>query len=82
MFRKNNDSILEVGTATDYGLNGPASSPGRGKIFLFVTELRPTLGPTQPPIQCVPGALSPVPWSIKVELYLHSSIRLHGVMLN
>jgi hypothetical protein len=26
------------------------------KIFLFSTASRPTLGPTQPPIQCVPGA--------------------------
>jgi hypothetical protein len=28
-------------------------------IFLFFTERRPALGPTQPPIQWVPGALSP-----------------------
>jgi hypothetical protein len=27
-------------------------------IFLFVTVSRPALGPTQPPIQGVPGALS------------------------
>jgi hypothetical protein len=27
-------------------------------IFLFTTTSRTTLGPTQPPIQCVPGALS------------------------
>jgi hypothetical protein len=29
------------------------------KIFLFSTASRPTLGPKQPPIHCVPGALSP-----------------------
>jgi hypothetical protein len=28
-------------------------------MFLFSTTSRPVLGPTQPPIQCVPGALSP-----------------------
>jgi len=27
-------------------------------IFLFITASRPTLGPAQPPIQWVPGALS------------------------
>jgi hypothetical protein len=27
-------------------------------IFLFTTASRTALGPTQPPIQCVPGALS------------------------
>jgi hypothetical protein len=31
---------------------------GRGKMFLFSMMSRPVLGPTQPPIQCVPGALS------------------------
>jgi hypothetical protein len=38
---------------------GRSSSPGRGKIFLLSTSSRPVLGPTQPPIQLVPGALSP-----------------------
>jgi hypothetical protein len=29
------------------------------RIFLFATAFRPALGPTQPPIQWVQGALSP-----------------------
>jgi hypothetical protein len=57
---------------------------------------RPVLRPTQPPIQWVPGALSlgvkrpgreaghalPSSADVKecVELYLHSPIRLHGVV--
>jgi hypothetical protein len=57
-------------------------------IFLFTTASRTALGPTQPPIQCVPGALSlgvkrslreadhspPSSAEVKecVELYLHS----------
>jgi hypothetical protein len=58
------------------------------RIFIFTTASRPALGPTQPPIQWVPGALSlGVKWpgreadhsppssaEVKelVDLYLHS----------
>jgi hypothetical protein len=41
-----------------YGLDGQSSIPDRVKIFLFSTVSRPALGPTQPSIQYVPGALS------------------------
>jgi len=68
------------------------------RIFLFNTTSRTAHGPTQPPIQWIPGALSlGVKWpgheadhsppssaEIKecMELYLHSSIHLHGVVLS
>jgi len=55
-------------------------------------QYRPDLGPTQPPIQWVPGAVS---LEVKrpgseadyrgqecVELYLQPPIRLHGVVLS
>jgi len=41
-----------VGTATDYGLDGPGSNPGGDEIF---RSSRPALGPTQPPVKRVPG---------------------------
>jgi hypothetical protein len=50
-----------VGIDMGYELNGRISVPGRDKRFcLFSTASRPALGPTQPPIQSVLGALSPV----------------------
>jgi hypothetical protein len=48
-----------VGIATGYGLDDWGSIPGRCKSFLFFTAFRLALGPTQPPIQWVPEALSP-----------------------
>ena len=41
-----------VGIATDYGLDGLESNPGRDEIF---RPFRPAVGSTQPPIQWVPG---------------------------
>jgi hypothetical protein len=43
--------------ATGLVIGGFESRQGLG-ISLFTTASRPALGPTQPPIQCVPGALS------------------------
>jgi hypothetical protein len=47
------------GVALGYGLDdrGFESLQGLG-IFLFTTASRTALGPTQPPLQCVPGVLS------------------------
>jgi hypothetical protein len=88
-----------VGIATGYGLDGRGVGVRVpvGSRF-FSTSSRPVLGPTQPPIQWVSGALSPgvkrpgreddhaLPISAKVEknvdLYIHSPIRLDGVVLN
>jgi hypothetical protein len=69
-----------------------------GKNFLFSTASRPAVGPTQPPIQWLPGALStgikrpgreadhspPATTEVKknVDINIHSPIRLHGIMLN
>jgi hypothetical protein len=39
-------------------VEGTDSSPGRCKIFLISMSFRPVLGPTEPPIQRVSGALS------------------------
>jgi hypothetical protein len=33
--------------------------PGKGKDCLFSTESGPALGSTEPPVQWIPGALSP-----------------------
>jgi hypothetical protein len=52
-----------IGIATGYGLDGRAdssSSPGGGKSLLLSTLSRPVLGPTQLPIQWLPGDL--LPW--------------------
>jgi hypothetical protein len=63
------------------------SNHDRGKIFPFSPASRPVLGPNQPPIQRVPGAISPetkqpgceadqspciLPRSRMMELYDHS----------
>jgi hypothetical protein len=71
-----------------YGLDGPGSFLGRGKIFLFSTASTTALGPTQE----VPGVKRAgreadhsshlVPGSRMVELYLRAAIRAHGKMLN
>jgi hypothetical protein len=47
---------------SDYGLDDRAigvRSPAGAKVFPLVSVSRPALGPTQPPVQWVPGVLSP-----------------------
>jgi hypothetical protein len=45
--------------ATGCGQEGRGFIPSSGKIFLSCTGSGPVLGSNQPPIQLVPGALSP-----------------------
>jgi len=51
-------TVNSVGIATDYELDGPGSIPGGDGIF---RTSRLALGPTQPPVNSVPG-LSWVYW--------------------
>jgi len=46
-----------VGIATRYGMDGPGIESRRERDFLHPS--RPALGPTQPPIQWVPGVKRP-----------------------
>jgi hypothetical protein len=80
--------VSELGLLSDYGdgLDGWSSIPGTGKIYL-------SLGPTEPPVQWVPGVKRPglkltthlhiMPRSGIVELYLQVPlVRLYSVLLD
>jgi hypothetical protein len=45
--------------ATGYMLDGRASIPDRGNIFISSAESRPAMMPTQPPVRRVLGDLFP-----------------------
>jgi hypothetical protein len=47
-----------VSIVSDYGLDNRAIGEGQ-RIFPPTSVSRPALGPTQPPVQWVPGVLSP-----------------------
>jgi hypothetical protein len=92
------DSSVGIATGYWLDDRSRSSSLGMVKNFLFSTSSRPALGSTRTRIQWVPEALSPrvklsgceayhlPPTSAEikknVDLYIHSSIRLHGVVLN
>jgi hypothetical protein len=92
------DSSVGIATGYGAGLpRGQSSSPGGGKNFHFSTSSIPALGPPAS-YSMGAGALSPgvkrmgreadhsPPPSAEVKktlsLYIHSPIRLHGVVLN
>jgi hypothetical protein len=92
---RSRDSV--VGIATSYGLDDwgvGVRVPVGSRIFSSPNHpSRTALRSTQPPIQWVPGVKRPgrevdhSPPTIaevknKVDLYIHSHIRLHGVVLN
>jgi hypothetical protein len=52
------DSSVSIATGLRSGW-GEVRFPAGATIFLYSTEARPALGPTQPPIQWVPGTVYP-----------------------
>jgi hypothetical protein len=61
LYHNNNSRDSSVGIALGYGLDYRGCRvrfPAGLGISLFTTASRTALGPTQPPIQWVPGALS------------------------
>jgi hypothetical protein len=85
---------ISIAIPTDYGLHGRSSIPSMGKGFLSSPQGSNWLWLTRPPTQWLPDALSPKekrpgreadhspPRSGMVELYLHSTMPIHGLVLN
>jgi hypothetical protein len=77
--------VSSVGIATGYGLDGSDSIP-ESKVLLL-TESWPTLGFAQPPIQWVPGTISPGINGRSVKLSTQSTSSeikncVHDIVLN
>jgi hypothetical protein len=64
-----------------YGLDDQGSVPRRScnEFFLFATASRPAQGPTQPPVNLVPGG-SYSGCKAVTHLHLVSSLRVHGAV--
>jgi hypothetical protein len=92
-------ALSDVIIATRLRAGRPVFDSRQGlRILLFATASRPVLGPTQPPIQWVPGVLSPGVKRPRCEAYHSpppsseiknawsytsiSPIRLHGLVLS
>jgi hypothetical protein len=68
------DNSVGIASGWTVGVHFPAGQ----QIFLFFTAFRPALGPTQPPVQWVPGSLpggkaawatdSPVKWTDTIDI--------------
>jgi len=76
------DSSVNIVTRLRAQRPGSNSWQGKG-IFLLTTASRPALGPTQPYIEWVTGALSPwyIGWSVKLTTHLHLMPRWKWVEL-
>jgi hypothetical protein len=76
-------ALISVGIAKGYDLDCWGSILGRSMFFLFSTSSRPTPVLTQLPIQLSVGAVSHLMRrSRMLEIYSHSVIRPHAMMLN
>jgi hypothetical protein len=77
------DSSVSVVTRLWAGQTGFDSQQGQG-VLIFAIASRPALGPTQPPIQWVPGALLPGakrPWrEADHSLHLVPRSRMYGAI--
>jgi hypothetical protein len=78
-FKKKNGQLY-LYLSHHYGLDDRVSIPGRTRdLFLFATTSRLTLGPSQPPIQWVPGAIYPGLKQVVKLITLSSSAEVKNV---